>query len=376
MLAALRLGSHSLRGRRFPEPNHPYRTDFARDRDRIIHSRAFRRLEGKTQVFAAGLCDHFRNRLTHTIEVSQIARTVAAALDLNEEYTETLALAHDLGHPPFGHVGERELDRQMQKYGASFEHNRHALRIVDSLEQRYARFPGLNLTFEVREGIIKHSREVGAGEEPELDELFPGQRPPLEAQLLDLADEIAYNTADLDDAFAMGLFSMETIGDAVPAFRDLTEQVDTQFPGASQRARFWEVHRQIINILIGGLIHGTVAEAKAASVETIEDIRALDHRIAKLTDEAANINTQLNRLLAGTVYTYAELVEDRKAALKKMGELFGFLVEHPERVSPGYRENLLEQPVHRVVCDYIGGMTDAYLILKHRILVEGRDGNQ
>src|SRR5689334_12416993 len=171
MLSRLRLDSQHLRGRRFPESPHPYRNDFQRDRDRVIHSRAFRRLEGKTQVFAAGLCDHFRNRLTHTLEVSQVARTVAVALQLNEEYTETLALAHDLGHPPFAHVGEQELDRQMWRFGSSFEHNRHALRIVDFLEERYARFNGLNLTFEVREGIVKHSREINATQDPDLEEL-------------------------------------------------------------------------------------------------------------------------------------------------------------------------------------------------------------
>src|SRR3954451_24525671 len=191
MLGHLRLGPENLRGRQYPEPPHPYRNDFQRDRDRIIHSRAFRRLEGKTQVFAAGLCDHFRNRLTHTIEVSQVARTVGSALDLNEDYTETLALAHDLGHPPFAHVGERELDRQMRQFGSSFEHNRQALRIVDELERRYARFDGLNLTFEVREGIVKHSRELDTEAESELQDLLPAQRPPLEAQLIDLADEIA-----------------------------------------------------------------------------------------------------------------------------------------------------------------------------------------
>src|SRR5438270_5621277 len=166
MLGRLRLGPSNLRGRKYPEAAHPYRNDFQRDRDRIIHSRAFRRLEGKTQVWAAGLCDHFRNRLTHTIEVSQVARTVASALDLNEEYVETLALAHDLGHPPFAHVAEKELNRQMARFGGSFEHNRHALRIVDILEERYARFEGLNLTFEVREGIVKHSREIDGSAEP------------------------------------------------------------------------------------------------------------------------------------------------------------------------------------------------------------------
>src|SRR5947209_12570163 len=166
MLGHLRLGPENLRGRRYPEPPPPYRNDFQRDRDRIIHSRAFRRLEGKTQVFAAGLSDHFRNRLTHTLEVSQIARTVAAALHLNEELTETLALAHDIGHPPFAHAGEDELDSHMRQFGDSFEHNLHSLRLVDRLEQRYARFDGLNLTFEVREGIVKHSREIQAGDDP------------------------------------------------------------------------------------------------------------------------------------------------------------------------------------------------------------------
>jgi dGTPase len=371
MLGRLSLGPRSLRGRRFPEPAHPYRSEFQRDRDRIIHARAFRRLEGKTQVFAAGLSDHFRNRLTHTLEVSQVARTVAVALGLNEEYTETLALAHDLGHPPFAHVGEKELDRHMRRFGCRFEHNRHALRVVDLLEQRYARFNGLNLTFEVREGIVKHSREINADGDPELQDLLPGQRPPLEAQLLDLADEIAYNTADVDDAFSAGIFSLEDLGRAVPAFAELAEQIEMQFPGASDRVRFWEIQRQLIGTLVSGLIHGTVAAADAAGVETLEDLRALDHRLAKLTPEAAQINSQLRALLVERVYSYVQLVADRSAAVGKMGELFEFLVEHPDRVSPGYRENLSEMPVHRVVCDYIAGMTDAYFARTYDTLLGG-----
>src|SRR5579871_6788864 len=169
MLARLRFPVSSGRGRRYPEPAHPYRNDFQRDRDRVVHSRAFRRLEAKTQVFTQGMSDHFRNRLTHTIEVSQIARTVASALQLDDDLTEALALAHDIGHPPFGHAGEDELNRQMQRFGERFDHNLHALRIVETFEQRYARFPGLNLTFEVREGIVKHSRDIGPGEIPGLD---------------------------------------------------------------------------------------------------------------------------------------------------------------------------------------------------------------
>jgi dGTPase len=362
MLRRLRLGTQALRGRKYPEPPHPYRTDFQRDRDRIIHSRSFRRLEGKTQVFAAGLSDHFRNRLTHTIEVAQVARTVAVALDLNEEYTETLALAHDLGHPPFGHSGEKELDRQMRRFGSNFEHNRHALRIVDGLEQRYARFDGLNLTFEVREGIIKHSREVEPGLDPELDELLPGQRPPLEAQLLDLADEIAYNTADLDDGFSAGLLSTGDIAEAVPLFAELSEQAETQFPGASERARFWECQRQLINVLAGGLIDGTVAAAENAGVQDADDVRQYGDRLAQMTAYSREINRQIKRLLEVKLYSLDRFTQERNIASQKIGALFEILTAEPERLPAAYEEQLSGQRVERIVCDYIAGMTDAYFL--------------
>ena len=202
----------------------------------MIHSRAFRRLEAKTQVFAPGLSDHFRNRLTHTIEVAQIARTLAKVLDLDEDLTEALALAHDIGHPPFAHAGEEELNRQMERFGDRFEHNLHALRIVERFEQRYARFPGLNLTFEVREGIVKHSHDFDPGERPEVEPYLPGLRPPLEAQLIDLADEVAYNTADLDDAFSAGMLTSEAIAGRVPIYRAIHEAVETQYPGRHRAA--------------------------------------------------------------------------------------------------------------------------------------------
>jgi len=362
MLRRLRLGTQALRGRKYPEPPHPYRTDFQRDRDRIIHSRSFRRLEGKTQVFAPGLSDHFRNRLTHTIEVSQIARTVAATLELNEEYTETLALAHDLGHPPFGHSGEKELNRQMQKFGSSFEHNRQALRIVDLLERRYARFDGLNLMFEVREGIVKHSREVDAGDDPVLDELLPGQRPPLEAQLLDLADEIAYNTADLDDGFSSGLLSMSDIAEAVPLFAELSEQAQTQFPGANERLRFWECQRQLINVLVGGLIEGTAEAAEQAGVQDVNDVRQYPQRLAQLTPESATLNRQIRQLLTEKLYLLDRLIQERTIATQKIGALFESLTSSPTLLPSSYREELSEQPVARVVCDYIAGMTDSYFL--------------
>ncbi len=372
MLGRLRLGPQNLRGRRFPEPSHPYRNDFQRDRDRIIHSRAFRRLEGKTQVFAAGLCDHFRNRLTHTIEVSQVARTVAVALQLNEEYTETLALAHDLGHPPFGHSGEKELDRQMRAFGSGFEHNSHALRIVDVLEERYARFDGLNLTLDVREGVYKHSRELLATDDPNLSDLLPGLRPVLEAQLLDAADEIAYSTADLDDAFSAGLISIEDIAAAVPVFAELTEQIDTQFPGATPRVRFWEIQRQLVNILSGGLIEGTVAASNASGAQTLDDVRSLDRRIAIMTPESAVLIKQLKGLLVTNVYSNEQLVKERAAAVVKVGELFQHFVERPEHISAGYRESLAHTPLHRVICDYIAGMTDTYFLRTYDTLLHSR----
>lgn len=372
MLGRLRLGPQHLRGRRYPEPPHPYRNEFERDRDRITHARAFRRLEGKTQVFAAGLSDHFRNRLTHTIEVTQVARTVAVNLGLNEHYTETLALAHDLGHPPFGHVGERELDRQMGRFGECFEHNRHALRIVDHLEERYARFDGLNLTFEVREGIVKHSREVPTDvADSELRDLLPGLRPPLEAQLLDLADEIAYNTADIDDAFSVGLVSLDQIGEAVPLFGDLDEQVSAQFPGIPSPVRFWEVQRQLLCTLIGGLIDATADAANKAGVESIDDVRALDYRLARYTPIAAETNQQLKQLLVDRVYSSLPLAEDRRIAVGKMGEMFEFLLERPNQLSERYRQHLEFEPVHRVVCDYIAGMTDTYFMKTYNTLFGG-----
>src|SRR6516162_5815337 len=216
------------RGRRFSETSHPYRSEYARDRDRIVHSRAFRRLEAKTQVFTTRFSDHFRNRLTHTLEVAQIARTVASALRLNTELVEALALVHDIGHPPFGHAGEGKLDELMRAHGGRFNHNLHALRIVEHFEQRYIGFDGLNLTFEVREGIVKHSREYSPAGHPELSEYLLELRPPLESQLIDWVDEIAYNSADLDDALEANLLDLDALRREVPFFADYYAQIEVE----------------------------------------------------------------------------------------------------------------------------------------------------
>src|SRR5450631_2818999 len=226
MLADYAVHVEQSRGRRHPEPSHPYRNDFQRDRDRVVHARAFRRLEAKTQVFTRRYSDHFRNRLTHTIEVAQVSRTIAAQLGLNTDLVEALALVHDIGHPPFGHAGEKALDAAMRQHGLFFDHNLHALRIVEDFEQRYAAFRGLNLTFEVREGIIKHSHDYSAAEFPELAEYLLDQSPPLEAQLIDLADEIAYVTADLDDGYEARLLSLEDIREGIPVFNRFYREVE------------------------------------------------------------------------------------------------------------------------------------------------------
>src|ERR1700737_3685120 len=253
-------------GRRYPEPPHPYRNIYARDRDRVIYSRAFRRLEAKTQVFTTRYSDHFRNRLTHTLEVAQIARVVAGALGLDTDLAEALALVHDIGHSPFGHAGERKLDELMRPHGDRFDHNLHALHIVEQFEQRYLDFPGLNLTFEVREGIVKHSRDYDPQQFPELSEYRLDERPPLEARVLDFVDEIAYNTADLDDGYEAKLLDIGTIRASVPLFAELYEEVERNHPQGLEKLKFNEAVKNMLDHLATDLIENTRAEAGASGV--------------------------------------------------------------------------------------------------------------
>ncbi|MCS7025228.1 MAG: dNTP triphosphohydrolase [Bryobacteraceae bacterium] len=367
-LAKLRFPVEHSRGRRYPEPSHPYRNDFQRDRDRVIHSRAFRRLENKTQVFAQSYSDHFRNRLTHTLEVTQIARTVAVALKVNEDLTETLALVHDIGHPPFAHAGEAELNRQMNRFGDQFDHNLHALRIVERFEQRYARFPGLNLTFEVREGIIKHSRDLTPGEDLGLEEYLPGLKPPLEAQIIDLADEIAYNTADLDDAQSAGLIQAQELAEAVPAVGALLEELEFQYPAVPERIRFLECVRRLIDILTSSLIEGTYMAAR--SMESIEEIRLQPRRLACFTPEGEQLSAALKAFLHQKVYQAEELARERLRSTQALASMFQFYLEHPEKLPENYFEKGQGEACHRVICDYIAGMTDGYFWKTWKSLVE------
>lgn len=365
MTSSLRFALGLSRGRRYPEPLHPYRNCFQRDRDRVVHSRAFRRLENKTQVFTNPLSDHFRNRLTHTIEVAQVARTVAGALALESDLAEALALAHDLGHPPFGHSGERFLDEQMQRHGERFDHNLHALQIVERFEQRYAAFPGLNLTFEVREGLIKHSRDYSAEEHPALAEYLLDQRPPLEAQLIDPADEIAYNCADLDDAFEARLLDNDEIRQECEVFDRAYRQAEKDFPAVSRWQLFNEALRRLMDFLATGLIEGTRQAIEEAGVKTIDDVRLAPRRLARLTPEAADTSRRLKIFLARKVYRSAALERDSLDAGRKVAALFDYYERLPEKMPRFYRTRIEAEPLHRVVCDYVAGMTDSFLLRRY-----------
>lgn len=354
------------RGRRFPEPAHPYRSEYARDRDRIIHARAFRRLEAKTQVFTSRFSDHFRNRLTHTLEVSQIARTVAGALGLNTELVEALALVHDIGHPPFGHAGERKLDELMRAHGGSFNHNLHALRIVEQFEHRYLGFNGLNLTFEVREGIIKHSRDYSAGEFPELAEYLLELRPPMESQLIDWVDEIAYNTADLDDALEASLLDLESLCQEAPFFGEFYGQVNSRNPAGRTKLKFNETLRHVLDLLATDLITNTKRQAEGSGVQSAGDVRRAPSRLAGFSESARAQNALLKRFLFAHVYNHPLITEDCERSIRCLEELFGYYLQQPNSMPDSYEQMTQETPRHMVVCDYIAGMTDQFLLRQHQ----------
>jgi len=357
--------AENSRGRRYPEPAHPYRSDYARDRDRIVHSRAFRRLEAKTQVFTTRYSDHFRNRLTHTLEVAQIARTVAAALGLNTELAEALALVHDIGHPPFGHAGEKKLNELLSGFGGHFNHNLHALRIVEQFEQRYLDFPGLNLTFEVREGIVKHSRDYSAAEFPELAEYLLDLRPPLEAQLIDWVDEIAYNTADLDDALEATLLNVSVLCQEVPLFGEAFAQVSARHAGAREKLLFNEALKHVLDSLATDLIETTQYRVLASGVSSADELRKQPKRLAGFSETAAAQNAALKRFLFAHIYNHPAITEDRDRSVHCLEQLFGYYLRTPNSMPASYEELAHMAPRHVIVCDYIAGMTDQFLLRQH-----------
>ena len=360
-LAQLAFRVEHCRGRRHREPRHPYRNEFQRDRDRIIHARAFRRLENKTQVFTRRYSDHFRNRLTHTLEVAQISRTIAGVLGLNVDLVEALALVHDIGHPPFGHAGEKALDSAMRTHGLAFEHNLHALRIVEHFEQRYAAFPGLNLTFEVREGIIKHSWDYQPGEAAELEEYLLDQRPPLEAQIIDLADEIAYDAADLDDGYESHILSLHQVRAGLPLFDGFYSEAEKLYPHAPEKLKFNEALRRLLDAMVSNLISSTTTCVQAAGVQTLEDVRRCMQRLVTFSDTMEQERRRTRDFLYSNLYYSSDLASEKEMAERIVGELFDYWIEHPDALPASYQAKTRQEPLPRVVCDYIAGMTDNYI---------------
>ena len=375
----MRLAPYAMRdeltaGRQYCEPSHAYRSEFQRDRDRIVHTKAFRRLENKTQVFDPDHSDHFRNRLTHTIEVGQIARTISEALGLNSDLCEVLALSHDIGHPPFSHEGENVLDRIMREFSSGFDHNLHALRIVEHFEEKYPSFPGLNLTFEVREGIVKHSRDYWGDEELYVDisPYLPGQRPPLEAQLVDVADEIAYSSADLDDGYDSGLLTLEQVVEGVEFVGCLYRKVEADHPAVPEGLRVRETVRQIIDTLVTSVISQTRRTLEEYGIDSVQGVRSFPRRVLQLDDQIAADNRQLKRFLEQNLYHHKIVRKAREKAQHLIEALFRYYLEHPREIPERHYSRVSSLDLHSVACDYIAGMTDKYAQAKYRELL-GRE---
>jgi len=354
-----------LSQRAFPAPANDERKPFERDRDRVVQARAFRRLAGKTQVFTSRASDHFRSRLTHTIEVAQVARQVAGALGLNVDLAETLALVHDIGHPPFGHAGERALDECLKAHGLRFDHNLHALRIVERFEQRYAGHRGLNLTLGAREGIIKHSKDYSERDHPELAEYFLDRQPPLEAQLIDLADEIAYLTADLDDGVESGLLDVRHICEHVSILRRSYIAVQGAHPEAEEKYVFHDALQAMQKALVLDLIRTTRENVAAVGAECLEDIRGCGLRLAVFSPQAEAERMEEKRYLYDTLYTCTALELEHSKAEEVVTELFDYWVNEPEELPESYFAEIESEGLARVVADYIAGMTDNFILLQY-----------
>ncbi|WP_374011298.1 deoxyguanosinetriphosphate triphosphohydrolase [Massilia sp. Se16.2.3] len=364
-LAPYAAHSAKSRGRRFAEPAPGSRSEFQRDRDRIIHSTAFRRLEYKTQVFLNHEGDLFRTRLTHSIEVAQIGRTLARSLRLNEDLVEATALAHDLGHTPFGHVGQDVLNECMKDYGG-FEHNLQSLRVVDQLEEHYGAFDGLNLTFETREGILKHCSLNNARALGELGQRFLDKtQPSLEAQLTNLADEIAYNNHDIDDGLRSGLLTMAQM-EEVELFARHRHAVEAQYPGLPGRRALYETIRLMITAMTADLVETSAARLLEAAPQSIDDVRA-SAPLIRFSDQMRAETTALKRFLYANLYRHFQVNRMRVKASRIVRELFDAFMTDPVLLPPDYQAaggDTLKQA--RKIADYIAGMTDRYAIREHK----------
>ena len=359
------------RGRHYPEPPPSYRSEFQRDRDRIIHAAAFRRLEYKTQVFVNHEGDLFRTRLTHSIEVAQIARSIARALRLNEDLTEAISLAHDLGHTPFGHAGQDALNECMRDYGG-FEHNLQSLRVVDELEEKYADFPGLNLSFETREGILKHCSAKNAADLGEVGARFLNkQQPSLEAQLTNLADEIAYNSHDVDDGLRAELISIQQLRE-VPLFNQQYEEVRGRYPELSQRRVIHEVVRRLINCQVVDLVQTSMAELARHAPPDLEAVRRRSAPLIAFSDDMRERNLELKRFLRSELYRHYRVHRMSAKAAHIIRSLFDAFMNDPLLLPPDQQRQVKEQESTsgdsgraRRIADYVAGMTDRYAIREY-----------
>lgn len=364
-LAPYAQSSAASAGRRHDEPRHPFRTEYQRDRARIIHSRAFRRLEYKTQVFLNGTGDHLRTRLTHTIEVASISRSIARALGLNEDLAEAIALAHDLGHAPFGHSGEETLNQLMQDHGG-FEHNIQSLRIVELIESKYPRFSGLNLSFEVLEGLRKHARFYDV---PTPSGSTRNPNPSLEAQIANLADEITYYSHDLDDGIDAGLITPEQLG-KLAIWRESHEAVQEHFPRLKGREQTSYVIRCIIDRQVENVVSTSSKAIAASGVTSVTEVRRNPRPLIQYSRGLLKANQALRRFLYKNLYYHPRVAGVNQRACEMLADVFRAYLENPKRLGKRTRRRLKKEGLHRTVCDYLSGMTDRYLIEQHRRLFE------
>lgn len=363
-LAPYGMRSRDSRGRVYPEDEHPYRTAYERDRDRIIHTTAFRRLKHKTQVFVATEGDYYRTRLTHTLEVTQIGRTIARALGANEDLTEAICLVHDIGHPPFGHSGERTLDVLMTEYGG-FDHNRQALRIVEKLERRYPDWPGLNLTYELREGIVKHETEYDTASAGDFE---PDQRGLLEAQIANAADEIAYNAHDFDDGLRAGLFAPANL-DGLELWETVKRSVGWDGKNFDDLWRH-RIVRRLIGLEVTDVVEATAKRLEAAGVQSVGDLRTLDHNVIGFSDAMRERNRSHKDFLYRRMYQHYRVLRMQVKAERLLQQLFEAYVSEPRQMPEPTQKRIETVGLHRVVCDYIAGMTDSFALDEHRKLFD------
>jgi len=363
-LAPYAAKSAATRGRQHAEPEHYYRTAYQRDRDRIVHCTAFRRLEYKTQVFMTHEGDYFRTRLTHTLEVAQIARTVARALNLNEDLTEAVALAHDLGHTPFGHSGEEALGELMRDHGG-FEHNRHGVRIIDHLEHPYPQFRGLNLTYEVRECVAKHATTY----DRPLPTGFDDGRPPLEGQIVEMADEIAYDSHDLDDALAMEIVSAESLQD-LTIFRQAAVDFEKGLTGLSLDQRIRRIAKLLIDLMVSDLVATSERAIQEAGVRSVDDVRAAPERLIRFSAPLVPKVAELERYLRGTVYTHYRISRMMTKAKRFIAKIFEAYQENPHQLPPEHQAQAEADGLEVAIADYVAGMTDRYALDEYKRLYE------